>query len=180
VKQREPTKPGNWILHQLRGLPQKAPGVLSERRCVSDRRGRMWWSALYGSFNPRRRASRRAGSDRFQMVDWHDSHLLGAALCILILCVADAFMTLVLLSRGAHEANPVMAGFVYSNVESFTIVKMLLTSLGVCVMVFLARHRFLRTIRVATLLYVAVAIYVLLIGYEFGLLAQLPDTPLFP
>jgi Domain of unknown function (DUF5658) len=169
-----------WILHQLRGLPQRAPGVLSERRERVDRRTRIWWSVFYGSFNPRRRAGRREESERFQMIDWHDSHLMGVAVCILMLCVVDAFMTLVLLSGGAREENPIMASFVYTNVKAFTIVKMLLTGFGVSVMVFLARHRFMRAIRVSSLLYMAVAVYAVLIGYELWMYGQLSDRSLFP
>ena len=43
-------------------------------------------------------------SGQTQMVDWHESHLLGVAICILLLCGVDAFMTLRLLDRRTGRA----------------------------------------------------------------------------
>src|SRR6266850_5550101 len=81
----------------------------AERRARSERRHRRLWSLAYGGFHPRRRSVRRGAEHHVQFVDWHDSHLLGVALAIILLCSIDAFMTLMLLSLGASELNPVMA-----------------------------------------------------------------------
>ena len=77
-------KPANDpVVHLLRGHPQASPGVLNERRDRPDRRMRLWWSVVYGSFNPRRRRPARRGDDGgFHSLDWHASHLMAVAIGI--------------------------------------------------------------------------------------------------
>ena len=151
----------------------------SERRDLTDRRRRLWWSVLYGSFNPRRRAaSRRSLSPRFQSLDWHSAHLLAVAVGILLLCVTDAFLTVVLLQGGADEVNPVMAVFVYRNVAVFAALKMAMTSVSIVFMVFFARYRFMRLVRVEWLLYATLIAYATLIGYEIRMLKGPLEMPL--
>jgi hypothetical protein len=163
----------------LRGLSQPAPGVLDERREPKDRRRRAIWSLLYGNFQPRRRDSRRRSETRFHSVDWHAAHLLGVAIGILLLCAGDAFLTLILLSQGAHEANPVMARVVYGDVTVFTSVKLAMTAMGVVTMVLLARHRLFQIVKVQAILYVILFGYACLIGYEVLLLKEPIDLPIF-
>jgi hypothetical protein len=159
-------------------IPTRGQG--DERRSRHDRRHRIWWSVLYGSFNPRRRRSpRRLDESRFHSLDWHGAHLLAVSIGILILSVADAFMTVTLLSRGAVEVNPIMALLVHSNVGAFAALKMALTGGSVVLMVCLARYRFLRVVRVELVLYVVLAAYVILIGYEIQMLQKLSIPPLF-
>jgi len=151
-----------------------------ERRGQLDRRHRVWWSVLYGSFNPRRRRSpRRLDESRFHSLDWHGAHLLAVSIGILILCVADAFLTVTLLSRGAVEVNPIMALLVQSNVGAFAALKMAMTGLSVVLMVCLARYRFMRLVRVELVLYGVLVAYTILIGYEIRMLQKLLNPPLF-
>ena len=173
-------KPANDpVVHLLRGHPQASPGVLNERRDRPDRRMRLWWSVVYGSFNPRRRRPARSGDDGgFHSLDWHASHLMAVAIGILLLCCADAFMTLVLLSDGAQEVNPIMATVVYRSVTFFTSLKMAMTGVGVVLMVFLARYRFMRLIRVEMALYAVLAGYLTLIGYELWLVSKIGEPTL--
>jgi Domain of unknown function (DUF5658) len=139
----------------------------------------MWWSVLYGSFNPRRRApQRRLDDSRFHSLDWHSSHLLAVAIGILLLSVADAFMTVVLLQGGANEVNPVMAALIYRGVAVFTALKMAMTGTSVMLMVFLARYRFMRLLRVEWVLYGVLTAYVALIGYEVWMLKGPLDLPI--
>jgi hypothetical protein len=161
---------------RLQNSPTTSPSSLPDRRNLVDRRDRFWWSIAYGGFNPRRRGVRRDHPHAFQMVDWHEAHLLAPSVLVVLLCALDAFLTLVLLSKGAHEVNPVMAQFVYSDAKTFTIVKMLSTGSALVILVFLARHRFMRRVPVSSLLYGAVAIYVALIWYEVQLLQRLTET----
>jgi Domain of unknown function (DUF5658) len=168
-----------WVVHQLRGLHQPAPGVLGERRERPERRHRLWWAIACGSFISRRRAHRRDDETHLKIFDLQDSYLLGIAVCIMLLCVGDAFLTINLLARGAREANPIMASVVYTDVTYFTIIKMCLTSLGVAVMVFLARHRFMRVVNVETLLYLVLFGYVVLVGYELAMIEDLGGFGIF-
>src|SRR5450631_4866544 len=99
-----------------------------ERRDRADRRLRVWWSVCYGSFNPRRRRPpRRLDDSRFHSLDWHSAHLLAVSIGILLLSVADAFMTVRLLAGGAVEVNPFMAAVVYKSAALFAAVKMGMT-----------------------------------------------------
>jgi hypothetical protein len=145
--------------------------VHADRRGRTDRRRRMWWSVLYGSFRPRRRRpARRDGDPRFHFHDWYSSHLLAVAISILLLCAADAFLTVTLLVNGAEEVNPVMAVLVYRSVAVFTALKMSMTGAGTLLMVFLSRYRFMRVVRVEWVLYVVLMGYLTLIGYEIWML----------
>jgi len=153
---------------------QSLPSSLSfdaERRNRSERRRRRVWSICYGSFKPRRRSlPRRAGDSRFHSLDWYSAHLLAVSIGISLLSVADAFLTLTLLNRGADEINPVMAALLRRGTTEFTVVKMASTGICVIALVVLSRHRFMRMIRVDVVMYMVLATYVSLIGYELWLL----------
>jgi len=152
------------------------PPSAAERRGNADRRRRIWWAVLYGSFKPRRRKPpRRLDDSRFHSLDWHAAHLLAVAIAILLLSVADAFLTLTLLAGGANEVNPVMALVVYQSAAVFASVKMTMTGLGVMLMVMLAHYRFMRVVRVDVVLYGVLVVYVGLLGYEFWMLRELID-----
>lgn len=91
----------------------------------------------------------------------------------LLLCSADAVMTLTLISHGAYEANPLMEPLVAGSPLAFTLVKMGLTSGGIVTLILLARVRILRRIPVSLLLYSVLFGYTALVGYEFWLLGVL-------
>src|SRR6202034_3456707 len=116
-----------------------------ERRGATDRRRRVWWSVCYGSFNPRRRTPpRRLDDSSFHSLDWHSAHLLAVAIGILLLCVADAFLTLVLLQGGASGVNPIMARLLCRSVTAFATLKNTMTGATAVSMVMLLRYRFRR------------------------------------
>lgn len=147
--------------------------IRADRRTGVDRRRRLWRSLLHGGVRPRRLGGRRAEDHHRPLIDWHGPGLLTSCVLILLLCVADAFMTLRLISLGAIEANPVMALWVYDDVRTFTIVKMSLTGLGVLALVAIARFRVFGFIRVASLVHAVLAAYAVLIVYQFWLLAHI-------
>ncbi len=149
----------------------------SERRARVERRRRVLWSLVYGSINPRRRAPQRRTDEGFQPTDWHAPHLMGVAVGILLLSVADAFMTITLIAGGAIEANPVMATVVYDGTSLFAILKMAMTGFGVICMVLMARYRFLRLIRVEAVMYAILIGYSGLLCYELWMLRTLGGIP---
>lgn len=147
-----------------------------ERRTRSDRRQRIWWAFLYGSVRPRRRrVGRRTDDGRFQATDWHGAHLWAVSVGILILSVVDAFLTVTLMSGGAVEVNPFMAAVMGHDIGVFAILKIAMTGVCVMLMVFLARYRFMRVIRVELLLYGVLLTYLFLVGHEMGMLRVLAD-----
>ena len=166
----------DWVDRQLQDTVARAPAHGSERRERTDRRRKKWWSVFYGSFNPRRRRpARRFGDSRFHPVDWYSAHLLPVSVGILLLSAADAFLTGILLVHGADEMNPVMAVLLYRSVAMFAALKMAMTGAGIVVMVFLARYRFMRVIRVELVLYAVLTVYAWLIGYEIWMLQSSSD-----
>lgn len=171
----------DWASRQLQGSVHPRLVGPDERRNRSDRRRRILWSVIYGSFNPRRRRPpRRLDDSRFHSLDWHGAHLLAVALGILILNVADAFLTVVLLSSGSViEMNPILARLVSGDVATFAALKMAMTGISVILMVFLARYRFMRVIRVEIVLYGVLLTYLILIGYEIGMLQMVVNVQLF-
>ena len=81
---------------------------------------------------------------------------------------------MMLITQGASEVNPVMALFVPHNLGWFAAIKLTLTSLGAAVLVICARMKLFRLFPGELLLYLVVACYVALVGYELKLLANLP------
>lgn len=159
-----------------RGLPMRdvhLPGVHAERRSGRDRRERLAWSLVYGGLWPRRRAGRRATDHHRPVIDWHGPGLLTSSILILLLCAADAFLTLLLLTHGAYEANPVMALFVYDDVRTFAALKMALTGGGVLALVAVAGFRVFGFMRVGMILHAVLVGYAALIAYECVLLARI-------
>ncbi len=144
------------------------PGPQERRR--TDRRTNVLSSLLYGSFRPRRRAPRRDDESGLSAVDWHHPQWLVIGILIVVFSCTDALLTLMLLERGAYEANPMMAPLVGGSTSAFAVVKIALTAGGVVALTQLARLRAFGRVRVGVLLYLVLAIYGALIAYEFGLL----------
>ena len=168
-----------WIVERMREVTAARPPAWdSDRRNRTDRRHRVFWSVLYGSFNPRRRRpARRLDDSRFHPIDWYSAHLLAVSIGILLLSATDAFLTGILLLHGADEVNPIMAVLVYRNVAVFAAIKMAMTGISVTVMVFLSRYRFMRVLRVDRVLYAVLLVYFCLIGYEIWMLHGSTDLP---
>jgi Domain of unknown function (DUF5658) len=143
--------------------------IISERRKAGDRRRTTLRTFLQSGFTPRRRGGRRAGEHHLP-IDWHEPYLLFLALTILLLNVADAFLTITLLMEGAHEANPVLAFVLDEHPKLFAVTKMSLTGVGVLVLVAIARARVFNVMRVGTLMHVVLVGYATLIVYEWWLL----------
>ncbi len=160
------------------GTAARPPAWGFERRNRIDRRHRVFWSIIYGSFKPRRRRpARRLNDSRFHPLDWYSAHLLAVSIGILLLSATDAFLTAILLVHGADEVNPLMAVLVYRSVAAFAAFKMAMTGTSILVMVFLSRYRFMRVLRVDLVLYAVLVIYAWLIGYEIWMLHTSRDLP---
>jgi hypothetical protein len=140
-----------------------------ERRLGPDRRRLPRRTFLQGSNNPRRRGGRRDG-ERDAPVDWHEPHLLFLAITILLLSVADAFLTLTLIGLGATEANPFLRFVLDEHPKLFALVKMGFTGGGVLVLVAVARSRVFSLVRVSTVMSWLLLAYAALIFYEWSLL----------
>ncbi len=180
MKRSDAPSPRDRVSNQLQVNVRCAAGEAGEQRSLPDRRRRVLWSVVYGSFNARRRRpARRMNDSRYHALDWHSAHLLAVSIGILILSVADAALTLALMSYGAVEVNPVMGALVDGSPAVFAGLKIAMTGISVMLMVFLARYRFMRVVRVELILYGVLAGYMILIAHEFGMLQNIPDLHLF-
>ena len=147
-------EPMDWATAQLQGTARHVPEA-----------GRIQCSPSC--------SRRRRDDSRFHSLDWHSAHLLAVSIGILLLSVADAFMTVTLLAGGAVEVNPIMAAVVYKSAALFAALKMAMTGCGVILMVMLARYRFMRLVRVDVVMYVLLIGYLMLLTYEFWMLREL-------
>jgi hypothetical protein len=150
---------------------QQTPAEVAPVRRGGDRRKRVLWSLVYGSFNPRRHGPRRTGDNALTAVDWHHPQWLAIGTLIVAFSGGDAFLTLVLIGQGAYEMNPLMAPLVGGSAVAFALTKVGLTAVGVLLLTQLARLRTFGRIPVGFILYSVLAIYGTLIFYEFRLLS---------
>jgi Domain of unknown function (DUF5658) len=166
--QRASSDPPGRSCGYTHGVPTKS----SERRSRRERRSRTLFSLACGSFKRRRHGPRRVLDASIAVTDWYAPQWLAAGVAILLLSVTDALITLVLLSHGAHEANPFMDTIVHGDGRSFVAFKFGLTAVGVVVLILLARVRAFGRLPVSTLLYAVLLGYLYLVGYEFTLLRR--------
>ena len=138
-----------------------------ENRSQSDRRDFSWRTVIFGFLRSRRRDKRRVSEVEPLFTDYHHPWLFFLATGIMLLSCLDAFFTLQLLDRGAVEINPIMAAIIGKSTFTFALTKMLLTSVGILALVFLARSMFMKRIRTGLILTVFFSCYAVLVCYEF-------------
>ena len=121
------------------GSPVDAPPLAPEpARSGADRRLRPTpMFSRYLLFG-RRRGGRRDGERERIYVDRPGPWVTTAFLAVCLLSVADAYLTLYELSRGATEANPIMRAALDLGNGGFVLVKTLMTVVGAA---FLALHK---------------------------------------
>ncbi len=146
---------------------------ITERRINTDRRRSVFRSLWRGNFARRRIAPRRSAERHAAVTDWFHPQWLAVGISVLLLSVSDAILTLTLISHGAVEVNPLMEPLVRGSGHGFAWWKVGLTAVGVVVLTLLARLRVWGR-AVGTVLYVALAGYVLLVTYELFLLRNIP------
>lgn len=121
----------------------------------------------------RRREHRRGGDSLNNYIDWYGPWPLVATLLILLMCFADAFLTLILLENGAVELNIFMDWLIKRDVYTFTVAKMLITGLALFILVMHFNFRVYKLITVRYLMYALVPLYSLLIAYEINMLMSI-------
>jgi hypothetical protein len=149
------------------------PASSPDRRLSHERRRTVLRALWRGNFE-RRRISPRRHTERFAVVtDWFHPQWLAVAIGILLLCCADAVLTLTLILHGATEVNPAMAPLVGGSGHGFAYWKMGMTTFGVVLLTVLARLRVFGR-AVGAILYIVLAAYVILVTYELFLLRNIP------
>jgi len=143
-----------------------------ERRVPIERRRSVLRALWRGNFARRRIAPRRNTERHVVVTDWFHPQWLAVGIAILLLCGADALLTLTLIGDGASEINPLMDPLVRGSGHSFAFWKVGLTSVGVVFLTLLARLRFYGK-AVGWVLYGVLGIYSVLVGYELFLLRNI-------
>ena len=138
-----------------------------------DRRQTSLQTVAGALFHQRRRDMRRTGDHINSYIDWYGHWPLAATFTIILLCFADAFLTIVLLSKGAVELNVLMDWLIRHDVHTFAVVKMFITGAALVVLVMHLNFRIYRIIAVRYLMYALVPLYSLLIAHELRMLYML-------
>ena len=146
---------------------------MPERRLRTERRRSVLRALWRGNFARRRLAPRRISERHAVVTDWFHPQWLAVGIFVLLLSVADALLTLTLISHGASEVNPFMEPLVHGSGHSFAYWKVGLTAIGVVVLTLLARLRVWGR-GVGNILYAALVLYVALVSYELILLRNIP------
>lgn len=151
------------------------PAQLSEanRRDRAERRKTGLKSMIYAFYYSRRRDQRRDGEAISYYTDWYGAPLFFLAISIALFCVADAFFTLVLISRGGAELNPFMDFLLNKGLYLFVGVKMALTVGAIVLLVLHQRFAFMFKVRAFHVLLATFLGYAALIAYEVTLLSPL-------
>ena len=154
-------------------VPGVVPPAVRERRVNDlDRRALTLRTLFTSGASPRRRDGRRAGEQELP-VDFHEPYLLVLAVVMLLLSVADAFLTVTLMSDGAQETNPLLAFVLNEHPRFFAVTKMALTGMGVVLLVAMARTKLFRLVRAVWFFQGLVAAYFVLIAYEAWLVSTM-------
>jgi len=153
-------------------MEQQAVDTVTDQR-VCDRR-KPSLATLHGTlFKGRRRQARRQEDQINSYLDWHGYKPPIAALLITLLCFADAFLTTILLGKGATEVNVLMDWLIQRDIHAFTIVKMVVTGIALLVLLIHSNFVIYRYITVRYVIYALVPVYVLLILHEINLLTSI-------
>lgn len=140
------------------------------RHNIDRRRQTSPFASLHALRGRRRRFRRAADAMNPELaLDWHQPHLFGLTLGILVLCLADAHNTLQLLNYGAEELNIVMDYLIRQSVSAFVQVKLGLTALCLVVLVAHQHVALFALVRIRHVLYTIFALYVALIGYQIAI-----------
>ncbi|VAW99479.1 hypothetical protein MNBD_GAMMA21-1943 [hydrothermal vent metagenome] len=139
----------------------------------TDRRQTTLRSIFYSMFRKRRYGERRSGyGNDNTYVDIHGSQVMTVVIAIMVLCIMDAFFTLLLIERGSSELNPFMAWMLEINTTWFYVSKYLITS--VCVLwVVMHRHFNFFGFKGRHILVAAISGYGILVTYQVSMLVYI-------
>ncbi len=139
----------------------------AERRDCSDRRTRPTPLLSKHVFKGHRRKARRLEEDCNYYVDRYEFRYLFVITAILVLCFADAYMTLTLMRFGGSELNPFMLALMNKDIVLALVIKYLITVS--CLTFFLVHKNFkvFGIIKVNALIYAVLCVYTALVAMEF-------------
>jgi hypothetical protein len=145
-------------------------GSQRDRRSGADRRAsHVLFSDWRWAVTGRRRVGRRREETAETGVDIYEPHLGLIALAIFLLSCLDAAFTLALIwGNLGVELNPFMRTLIERDAQLFVNLKIVFTGAGILFLVVLADARFLRRVRVRTLMYGVLLVYSMIVAYEIA------------
>lgn len=163
------------------GSPNRccAPSFGPERRSGLDRRWKKTLT-LRSLFLGGKRDTIRRQADRQTAfyVDRYRQSLFAVIVGILFLSVLDAILTLLLISHGAVEINPVMAFYLDVGPYVFLLVKYALTSAGVLILLIFRNIAFKSMrVRAGAFLYLILLAFLSVVYWEISLVHQAVAEP---
>lgn len=151
---------------------RKPESAAAWQRALSDRRTLGWRTFVYSMYGGKRKKPRRQGEQAAPYyTDYYDTKISVIFVSILVLCVADAGLTLQILARGGTELNPLMSQLFDINEQTFFIGKYVLTSAGLLFALMHINFKLLRIFPMRHVLSALSGFYVFLVGYELLLLS---------
>ena len=138
-----------------------------------DRRKASFKTFWFALTHPRRRIAQREEDHLNSYTDWYGHWPLAATFTIFLLCFADAFLTIVLLNKGAVELNALMDYLIQRDVHLFTVVKMSVTGTALIILVLHFNFRVYKYVSVRHIVYGLVPLYSLLISHQLAMLANI-------
>jgi len=152
--------------------PKRYP--FKDRRSGKDRRAGQTSPLSPRSLFGRRKSSRRKeDARRFYFVDLYSPVFMVLLLLTMALSMADAFLTMKLVSESFQEANPVMDYFLRMGPTAFILSKWLLTAFGMIVLLVLKNYYVWGKVKAAVLMVLFPFLYLLLITYEVMMVMKL-------
>ena len=140
---------------------------MNDRRQLQDRRLSSTKSICLYTMRGRRKKARRMEEAENYYVDRYELRYLFLIISILILCFLDAFLTVILLQLGAVELNPFMLIFIEKDVVLSMVVKYVITAISLTCILIHKNFRIFRNLRVRSLIYFVLTLYVVLVLFEF-------------
>jgi len=142
-------------------------------RRSGERRQARLLSFFYGFYRAQRAGDRRnVRVAQPSYVDIHDAFTYALVLMIMLFCVADAYLTLLLIEHGARELNPILAWALEKDALLFYGTKYSLTTISV-VLLIQHKHFMFFGIRAFNLLIGVLLAYAALITYQLSMLRHL-------
>ena len=144
------------------------------RRVQRERRQANLRSGFYALVMRRRKGDRRRGhSNENIYIDVYGPKIMLGALLVMILCVLDAFFTLLLLERGSSELNPFLAWMLEIDVMWFYSSKYVITA--ICVLWVVIHKQFnVFGIKGRHVMLGTIVTYMTLITYQLSMLLEVP------
>ncbi len=150
---------------------------LASRRQIPDRRKRPTPPISKYTLRGRRMRARRGEENENYYVDRYESRYLFVILGVILMSLADAYLTLHLLQHGGIELNPIMLFFIRKDPTLFLVIKLSITSVGILFLLIHKNFHLFGNLKVCRIIYLVFFIYFVLILYEIYLfLTRIPRT----